>query len=65
MWASAVKYDWMTPFTLAQARQERQYRYGGGGEIDARYKFSERSQVMLFIATRARQALELAQQLGL
>lgn len=65
MWASAVKYDWMTPFTLAQTGQEKHYLYGGGGEIDARYKFSERSRVLLFLATWARQALELAEQLGL
>ena len=31
MWSSAVKYDWLAPFTLAQVGQERQFRYGGAG----------------------------------
>ena len=35
MWSSSVKYDWMAAFTLAQVFQQRQYRYGGGGEVDA------------------------------
>ena len=39
MWSSAVKYDWLAPFTLAQAGLARQYRYGGGDEIDATFKF--------------------------
>ena len=43
MWSSAVKYDWLAPFTLAQVRLDRQYRYGGGSEIDAVFKFRERS----------------------
>lgn len=65
MWSSAVKYDWMTPFTLAHLSDERQFRYGGGGEIDAAYKFRERSEVLLFNANWARQALELADRIGL
>ena len=64
MWSSSVKYDWMAPFTLAQVFQERQYRYGGGGEVDAGFKFRERSRVLLFNARWARQALELADELG-
>jgi Phosphotransferase enzyme family len=65
MWSSAVKYDWLAPLTLTQVRQERQYRYGGGAEIDAAFKFRERSRVLLFTARWARQALELAERLGL
>lgn len=65
MWSSAVKYDWLAPFTLAQIGQERQYRYGGAGEIDAAFKFRERSRVLLFNAQWARQAIELAERLGL
>ncbi len=65
MWSSAVKYDWMAAFTLAQLRQPRQYRYGGGGEIDPAVKFSERSRVLLFTSRWARQAVELADSLGL
>jgi hypothetical protein len=64
MWSAAVKYDWLTPFTLAQVGSARQYRYGGTGEIDATFKFRERSRVLLFNARWARQALELAEQLG-
>jgi thiamine kinase-like enzyme len=65
MWSSAVKYDWLAPFTLAQVSQERQYRYGGAGEIDATFKFRERSRALLFNAQWARQATELAGRLGL
>jgi hypothetical protein len=60
-----VKYDWLAPFTLAQVGQQRQYRYGGDGEIDAAFKFRERSHALLFNARWARQAIELASQLGL
>ncbi len=65
MWSSAAKYDWLAPFTLAQVGQERQYRYGGAGEIDAAFKFRERSRALLFNAQWARQAIELASRLGL
>lgn len=64
MWSSAVKYDWLAPFTLAQARQERQYRYGGAGEIDASFKFRERSRALLHNARWAQKAIELASRLG-
>jgi hypothetical protein len=64
MWSSSVKYDWMAAFTLAQVFQQRQYRYGGGGEVDAGFKFRERSRVLLFNARWARQALDLADELG-
>ena len=65
MWSSAVKYDWLAALTLEQVGQARQYRYGGGGEIDATFKFTERSRVLEFNARWARQAIELADQLGL
>jgi hypothetical protein len=65
MWSSAVKYDWLAASTLAQVGHDRQYRYGGGGEIDAVFKFRERSRVLLFTANWARRAIELADQLGL
>jgi hypothetical protein len=64
MWSSSVKYDWLTPFTLGQVDQARQYRYGGGGEVDPTMKFRARSRVLLFNAQWARQAIELADQLG-
>jgi hypothetical protein len=65
MWSSAVKYDWLAPFTLAQVGGARQLRYGGEGEIDASFKFRERSRVLLFNARWAAQALHVADQLGL
>jgi hypothetical protein len=64
MWSSAVKYDWLAARTLAQVSQERQYRYGGEGEVDAHFKFRERSRALLFNAGWARQALDLADELG-
>lgn len=64
MWSSAVKYDWLAPFTLAQVGDTRQYRYGGEGEIDAGFKFRERSRALLFNARWAARALQLADQLG-
>jgi hypothetical protein len=65
MWSSAVKYDWLAPFTLAQVGQGRQYRYGGAGEVDASFKFRERSRALLYTARWAQKAIELASQLGL
>jgi hypothetical protein len=65
MWSSAVKYDWLAPFTLSQVGLERQYRFGGAGEIDPAVKFRERSRALLFNARWARQAIELASRLGL
>jgi hypothetical protein len=46
-------------------REDRQYRYGGAGEIDPFFKFRERSSVLLFNAGWARQAVELAGRLVL
>ena len=60
MWSSAVKYDWLAPFMLAALGQATHYHYGGGPEIDPRFRFSERGQALLFNAERARQALDLA-----
>jgi hypothetical protein len=60
-----VKYDWLAAFTLSQVSQGRQYRYGGGGEVDAGFKFRERSRALLFNAVWARKALDLADDLGL
>jgi hypothetical protein len=65
MWSSAVKYDWLAALTLAQLRQDRQYRYGGEGEIDALFKFRERGQGLLFLTQWARKAIALAEHLGL
>jgi hypothetical protein len=50
MWSPAAKYDWLAALTLAQVRNDRQFRYGGAGEIDPVLKFHERSRVLLFNA---------------
>ncbi|MGI9006829.1 MAG: hypothetical protein ACR2FU_11655 [Streptosporangiaceae bacterium] len=60
-----MKYDWLAALTLAQVGQDRQVRYGGAGEIDAAFKFRERSRALLYNAQWARQAMDLASQLGL
>jgi hypothetical protein len=65
MWSSSVKYDWLAALTLAQVGQDRQYRYGGEDEIEAAFKFRERSQALLFTTDWARKAIELAKQLDL
>jgi hypothetical protein len=65
MCASAVKYDWLTPWMLASARSERQLRYGGTEQIDATHRFSERGAALLHNAENARRALSLATELGL
>jgi hypothetical protein len=65
MWSSAVKYDWLMPFTLSQLSQERQVRYGGDGEVDAEFKFRERSAGLYYLTEWARKAIELADRLGL
>jgi hypothetical protein len=36
MWSSAVKYDWLSAFTLAQVFQDRQYRYGAAARSTPR-----------------------------
>jgi thiamine kinase-like enzyme len=65
MCASAVKYDWLTPFMLASASAERQLRYGGTEEIDADHRFRERGLALLHNAQAARRAVVLAAELGL
>ena len=65
MWSSSVKYDWLAALTLAQLREDKQYRYGGEGEIDAAFKFGERGQGLFFLTQWARKAIALADQLGL
>ncbi len=42
MRASAIKYDWLVPVTLAAAAASRQARYAGTEEIDADDRFHER-----------------------
>jgi hypothetical protein len=65
MWSSAVKYDWLAAQTLSRLSQERHFRYGGEGEVDATHRFRERSRALLFNSQWARQAIDLAAKLGL
>lgn len=65
MWASAVKYDWLMPFTLAQLEDARQRAYGGGPEVDARFRFRERGAVLAHLSRWAASALALADRLGI
>jgi Phosphotransferase enzyme family len=65
VWASSVKYDWLTPFMLASASAARQMKYGGSEEIDAKFRFKERGEALLFNARRAVLALDLASRLSI
>jgi hypothetical protein len=65
MWAAAVKYDWQTPMMLAAASATRQFRYGGTEEIDADHRFWERGRALLHNANTARQAVALADEMGI
>jgi hypothetical protein len=64
MWSSSVKYDWLAPFMLSQVWRPRR-PHTGKGEIDPIHRFRERSRALLFNAVWARQAVELADRLGL
>jgi len=65
LYASAVKYDWLTPHMLALAGASRQVRYGGRELIDADYLFRQRGLGLLNNAQRARRALNLAKDLAI
>jgi hypothetical protein len=65
VWASSVKYDWLTPFMLASASAVRQMKYGGTEDIDAAFRFRERGEALLFNARRAILALDLAARVSL
>jgi hypothetical protein len=62
MWSSSVKYDWLAPFMLSQVGKPRS---AGESQIDPIHRFRERSRALLFNARWARQAVELADRLGL
>jgi len=65
MWASSVKYDWLTPALLSTTSAERHLAYGGGDEVDAAYRFRERGSALVHIANWAERALTLAASLGI
>lgn len=58
VWASAVKYDWLTPQLLERASASTHLRYGGVEEIDAKHLFRERGLALEFSLSRALKALE-------
>lgn len=64
LYASAVKYDWLTPAMLSAASADRQLRYGGEEQIDADFRFRQRGIALLENADRARRAVRLAKELG-
>ena len=63
MCSLAVKYDWLTPFMLASATEDRQLAYGGQVEVDAAHRYRERGVALLHACGWARDALALAEQL--
>jgi Phosphotransferase enzyme family len=64
VWASAVKYDWLTALMLERASAARQMKYGGTDEVDPVFLYRERGEALLFNAQRAAAALALADELG-
>lgn len=65
MWASAVKYDWLTPALLESASASRHLAYGGTAEVDADHRFNERGVTLLRLTRWADLALDLADRVGL
>ena len=65
MCSLAVKYDWLTPFMLAGATANRHLAYGGMEEVDAAHRYRERGTAVLYACRWARDALALAEQLGI
>ncbi len=63
MHASAIKYDWLTPFMLARATADRQMAYGGMVEVDAAHRFAQRGAALLHATGWAEQALAAARHL--
>lgn len=64
MCAAAIKYDWLTPWMLSSASEQRQMRYGGAEEVDPDFRFRERGISLLDNALRARRAIRIAEELA-
>lgn len=64
VYASAIKYDWLTPALLASATADHHLAYGGT-EVDADYRLHERGVALLHLTSWADRALVLAADLGL
>jgi hypothetical protein len=58
--ASAVKYDWLTARTLADAAADRQLDYGQGATIDPHARFRARAAGLALCAAWAEEAVRLA-----
>ena len=63
VYASAVKYDWLTALMLARAG-EKQLDYGGAGTISPEVRYRARGLALAFLASWAAQARTPAPQLG-
>jgi len=65
MWASAVKYDWLTPMMLVAGSEPIQRGYGGAAVADPDQRFRERGEALLHNAETASRAVALAGELEL
>jgi hypothetical protein len=61
--ASAVKYDWLTPYCLQHAGADRQPAYGRQGSVDADARYAARAAALALCARWVREADELARAL--
>jgi hypothetical protein len=62
---SAIKYDWLTVYCLAQAGVSEQRDYGGGRLVDVEARYAARSTALRLLARWADEACRLADGLGL
>lgn len=58
--ASAVKYDWLTAYTLEHAGEDQHLGYGHGGSVDPEARYEARAAALALCARWAQEAEELA-----
>ncbi|GLW09983.1 hypothetical protein Misp01_51120 [Microtetraspora sp. NBRC 13810] len=63
--ASAVKYDWLTARSLESASADRHHDYGGEDTVEADASYAARAAGLALCARWAREAADLARDLGL
>lgn len=63
--ASAVKYDWLMPWCLQAALEDRHRAYGSGEAVDPHVRYEARAAGLAICARWADEAVELADSLGL
>ena len=63
--ASAVKYDWLMPWCLQAALDDRHRAYGSGEAVDPDVRYEARAAGLAICARWADEAIELADSLGL